>query len=279
MHDETVAAAAHELYTLRDHAACEALFAQRSAGEDAAFFLPYLRPGLRMLDCGSGPGSLTCDLAAVVAPGEVIGVDIQAAQVDRARTLARERGVAGARFAVGSIYALPFVDASFDGAFAHMLLMHLRNPLRALRELRRVLKPGGVVGIADNHWGVWHFYPSTPRLTAMQALRIRAFQFRGGSPFYAGEQRELLLRAGFVRAEASAAFEAQGAGSLAKTRQLVSLHAAALRSPAFMRTVVGQGWASQAEIDAMHEEVLAWGERPDAFLLLTRCTAVGWNAA
>jgi ubiquinone/menaquinone biosynthesis C-methylase UbiE len=124
--------------------------ARRAAATSAGFFLPHLRPGMRLLDCGCGPGSITLGLAEAVAPGEVVGLDIQPAQVERARVLAAERGVANVRFEVGTAYELPFPDASFDAAIALTVLMHLREPPRALREMKRVLKPRGVLGIADD---------------------------------------------------------------------------------------------------------------------------------
>ena len=71
---------------------------------------------MRLLDVGCGPGSITLGLAEAVAPGEVVGVDLQPAQVEQARALAAERGVANVRFEVASAYALPFPDAAFDAA-------------------------------------------------------------------------------------------------------------------------------------------------------------------
>jgi len=90
-------------------------------------------------------GELFNGVAALVAPGEVVGVVGRNGQVDIARRRAGERGLANVRFEVGSIYALPFPDGSFDVAYAHTVLQHVREPLRALREMRRVLKPGGLV--------------------------------------------------------------------------------------------------------------------------------------
>jgi len=133
-----------EDYMHRANPAFDAAMTARTATHEAAFFLPHLRPGLRLLDVGCGPGTITLGLAGAVALGEVVGLDLRPEAVDQARTAAAERGVANVRFEVGSAYALPFPDASFAAAFAHIVLMHLREPGRALAE-RRVLpsrKPG-----------------------------------------------------------------------------------------------------------------------------------------
>lgn len=105
---------------------------RRTAADRAAFFLPHLRPGMRLLDAGCGPGSITVGLVAAVAPGEVVGVDLEPRQIAAARALAHERQALGVRFAVADVYRLPFPDASFDAAFAYTVLFHLREPVRAL---------------------------------------------------------------------------------------------------------------------------------------------------
>src|SRR5215471_19140310 len=92
---------------------------RRTAATSAAFFLPHLRAGMRLLDCGCGPGSITVGLAAEVSPGETIGLDLQEAQLDRARQVAADQSLSNVRFEIGSVYDLPFADASFDVAFAH----------------------------------------------------------------------------------------------------------------------------------------------------------------
>jgi ubiquinone/menaquinone biosynthesis C-methylase UbiE len=123
----------------------QAVFLRRT-GQVASFLAPHLRAGMRLIDCGCGPGSITIDLARIVAPGEVVGIDRRQASLSDARTFARERGVANVAFEVANVYQLPFPDRSFDAAFACALLQHLAAPLAALKEIRRVLKPGGVIG-------------------------------------------------------------------------------------------------------------------------------------
>ncbi len=169
---------------------------RRTAETAAGFFLPHLRPGMRLLDCGCGVGSITIGLAAAVAPGEAIGIDFQSEQIERARAVAGEAGVANVGFAVGSVYALPCPDASYDAAFAHTLLLHLREPPRALRELRRVLKPGGVVGIADDDRGTFLMEPATPLLEALHRLMQRAIQHHGATPSLAATSAACCWRRG-----------------------------------------------------------------------------------
>ena len=108
---------------------------QRPVSDNIAFFLPHLRPGMSLLDCGCGPGANTTSLADAVAPGQVVGIDLEESQIELAKAHAAERGVTNVGFEVGSVYALPFPDASFDAAFAHTVLQHLRDPAKALEEI------------------------------------------------------------------------------------------------------------------------------------------------
>jgi ubiquinone/menaquinone biosynthesis C-methylase UbiE len=125
---------------------------------------------MRLLDCGCGPGSVTLGLAAAVAPGEVVGVDIERSQVEAACALARQRHVENVRFEVGSIYKLPFPDSSFDAAYTQSVLLHLREPLVALKGISRVLKPDGVVGIVDGDGGSMVFAPPAPAIGGLRPL-------------------------------------------------------------------------------------------------------------
>jgi len=106
-----------EVCTQHGNPAFLAEMAKCTAGEEAAFFLPYLLTGMRVLDVGCGPGSITVGLAGVVAPAPLVGIDVDAAQVVRARDLAGEQGGMNALFGVANLYCLPFPNASFDAVF------------------------------------------------------------------------------------------------------------------------------------------------------------------
>ncbi|MGH2355024.1 MAG: methyltransferase domain-containing protein, partial [Chloroflexota bacterium] len=149
-------------YTYGHSSAVVAVHASRTAAKEAAFFLPHLRPGMRLLDAGCGPGTITVGLAEAVAPGETVGLDSEASVLEGVRALAAARGVRNLRFETGDASALPFPDGSFDAVFAHTLLEHVRDPAGTLRELRRVLTPRGVLGVRDCDWGSGVFSPADP---------------------------------------------------------------------------------------------------------------------
>src|SRR5262245_22131189 len=96
-----------------DDAWSRAVFARRT-GAGAAFFLRHLQPGMRLIDCGCGPGSITVDLAQAVTPGEAIGIDLHEEALTHGRQLACARGLSNVTFQVASVYRLPFPEGSFD---------------------------------------------------------------------------------------------------------------------------------------------------------------------
>jgi SAM-dependent methyltransferase len=246
--------------------------ALRTAAKEGAFFLPFLRPGMRVLDLGCGPGSITLGLAQAVAPGEAIGVDLQPSQVAQAQALGAARGVMNVRFEVADVYQLPFPDGSFDAVFGNAVLMHLREPVPALVEVRRVLDPGGIVGVRDCDWGGRIHAPMTPLFDHWYALTVRVRQRNGGDPFIGRHHRQLLLDAGFARANASVSVWT--AGTPEETRRCASFLNAQLHG--FARTALAEGWMDQTTVEAVGAEFDAWAERPDALYVDMYCEAIGW---
>jgi ubiquinone/menaquinone biosynthesis C-methylase UbiE len=117
----------------------------------AAFAALELRPGLRVLDIGCGTGDHLRIMAALVAPGRAVGIDLSETLIARAqaRVAAEETNVS---FEVGTAYDLPFPDASLDRVVATQILLHLAEPWQAVTEFRRVLAPAGRLSIAEWDW-------------------------------------------------------------------------------------------------------------------------------
>jgi ubiquinone/menaquinone biosynthesis C-methylase UbiE len=254
-----------------------AVLARRTGGV-AAFLLPHLRPGMRLIDCGCGPGSITVDLAQAVTPGEAIGIDLREERLTHGRTLARDRGISNVTFQVANVYQLPFPEASFDAAFACAVLQHLAAPLEALKEMRRVLKPGGVIGIVDGSAPITFRYPTNPILEAWEKLRVLEREYNTGRPSPALQLRALLREAGFARAQASGALATEAgppAGTPEETRRVAQHHLIQLRGVRG-KVALAQGWATQYELRQMAEALIAWGDAPDAFYARPVFTAIGW---
>lgn len=173
---------------------------QRSAAVNAAFLLPHLEPGMRLLDCGCGTGSITRGLAAAVAPGRVVGADID----PRVLEIARAADGPDIEYVEAAIESLPFPDHSFDVVFAHTLLMHTVDPHAALREARRVLRPGGLLAVVDGDWGADLMYPSLPALVAVREGAEAFTRANGMQPRFGRRHRGLLSAAGFDLVAASA---------------------------------------------------------------------------
>ena len=154
----------------------------RTAENSAAYLLPHLRPGQSLLDIGCGPGTITLDLAEHVAPGRVTAVEVTPTALDLARAEADRRGVTTADFVVSDVHALDFPDDTFDVVHAHQVLQHVTDPVRALREMRRVCRPGGVIAVRDADYASFTWYPEPPELDEWKVLYRRTARANGGEP-------------------------------------------------------------------------------------------------
>ncbi|WP_019147585.1 methyltransferase domain-containing protein [Timonella senegalensis] len=159
-----------ESYTHGHHDSVLRSHRWRTVENSAAYLAPFLNAGQSLLDIGCGPGTLTVDLARNVAPGLVVGVDAADEVLEDARQHARDEGVTNVEFQHANAYKLPFDDGSFDVVHAHQVLQHLSDPVAAILEMRRVVKPGGVIAVREADYGSMTWHPQNHGLEEWNAL-------------------------------------------------------------------------------------------------------------
>jgi SAM-dependent methyltransferase len=200
-----------ETYTLGYSETALGFVSRRTLESHGAFFIPYLRPDMMVLDCGCGPGSITLGIAARVgASGGVVGVDMDESQVSLATANAAAHGATHVSFRTGSAYALPFGDRTFDAVFSHALLEHLSQPGKALQEFLRVLRPGGVVGVCAPDWGGFLCSPPTEEIYAALRAHNEIQNRNGGDTLVGRKLLGLMLEAGGTEVKAQARYQNYG---------------------------------------------------------------------
>ena len=176
----------------------------RSAESCAAHLLPHLEAGFRILDFGCGNGSISMGLANAVAPGELHGIDRDKSVIELARSSAAAGGHTNASFHVGELTELPFEDGFFDAAHCHTVLIYVPDTQAALTEIKRVLKPGGILSCRERIVASSFFEPNA---ADSWAVWERMFSGSGTHPQMGKELKGAFHEAGFTNIRASASFD------------------------------------------------------------------------
>ena len=182
-------------------------FKRHTAEASAAYLLPYLRPGLRVLDFGCGPGSVSVGLARAVVPGELHGVDMEESQVEMARDVATSNRQENAVFHLGDVLDLPFDDGFFDVAHCHNVLMHVPDTQAALAEVKRVLKPGGIIGCREMICESCYTYPDFGVIRRAWDMFEDLLAGDEGHPQMGKELNGHVLEAGFTNVRVTASWD------------------------------------------------------------------------
>ncbi|ALE07317.1 ubiquinone biosynthesis methyltransferase UbiE [Arthrobacter sp. ERGS1:01] len=242
----------HHESVLRSHAA-------RTAANSAAYLIPHLSHGLRVLDVGSGPGTITADFARLVAPGEVLGLDRSPDVVAAATALAAGAHLMNLSFDTGDIYALDFPDDTFDVVHAHQVLQHLTDPVAALREMRRVAKPGGLVAVRDADFHGMSWYPELPAMAEWMELYQKVARHNQAEPDAGRRLIHWARDAGFTEVSPSSANW--------------------LYATADERAWISGIWADRVEKSALAEQALSYGLADAAALARIAAGWREWGAA
>jgi SAM-dependent methyltransferase len=238
----------------------------RTAANSAAYLLPYLSGGQTVLDVGCGPGTITADLAAIVAPGRVTALEVTDAALDLARAEISRRGLDTVDFAVGDVHGLALPENSFDVVHAHQVLQHVGDPVAALREMRRVARPDGIVAVRDSDYAAFTWFPELPELDEWLDLYERVARGNGGEPDAGRRLLSWAHAAGFTDVIATSSTwcfatpdDRAWWGGMWAERVLASDMA---------RTAIASGAATSDDLRRISEAWKRWAAHPDGWLAI-----------
>ena len=235
----------------------------RTAENSASYLLPLLRPGMDLLDVGCGPGTITVDLARLVAPGRVLGIDVAEAPLEEARALAARENVP-VTFGVGDVYSLEFADDSFDVVHAHQVLQHLTDPVAALREMARVCRPGGLLAVRDVDYAATSWFPPDDGLDRWLATYSQVARRNGAEPD-AGRRLLAWAHAAGLR-EVTATTSSWCFATPAEREWWGGSWAARSTESSFARQAVEYGLATAADLERVAAAWKRWSEADDGWL-------------
>ncbi len=241
----------------------------------AGYILPRLRPGMRLVDVGCGPGLLSVGMAKAVAPGELHGVDDAQSRIELAEFLARENNLSNAFFHVGSPLALPFEDDSFDVAHCHNILTYIPDTQVALAEIRRVLKPGGILACREMIVESCFTKPDFGVLQRSWEMFVDVLSAENAHPHMGKDLKGDLVDAGFESIEMSGSF---GMYDTPEDRYFIYEVARQwLLTPDIMEVAVTHGATTQQLCDRISDAYARWRDHDGAFCGLAWGQAVASN--
>lgn len=234
----------------------------RTVANSAAHLAPHLRPDQHLLDIGSGPGTLTVDLARRV--GRVTAVEVTAAALALTRAEADAQGQGNVELLVSDVHALDLLDASVDVVHAHQVLQHVADPVQALREMRRVCRPGGLVAVRDSDYAAFTWWPALPELDTWLALYRAAARANGGEP---DAGRRLLSWAHAAGFDDVTATSSTWCFATPEDRAFWGgMWADRVVGSALAEQLVAGGAATTADLAGIAQAWRAWAAHPDGWL-------------
>ncbi|KYK59102.1 ubiE/COQ5 methyltransferase [Drechmeria coniospora] len=252
-------------YTHGHHASVLRSHTWRTAQNSAAYLLPHLKAGMKILDIGCGPGTITVDLAAYVPDGHVTGLERAADVLVKARELAEQRGLTNVDFVQGDANALHFGDDTFDVVCCHQVLQHVNDAVGVLREMRRVAKPGAIVAARESDYGSFAWYPDLDGMEDWRALYRKLAKFNGGEPDAGRMIHAWAREAGFDAASMACSSTSWCYSTKDEIDWWSGLWAERTVASAFAKTAVEGGIATTEELETVARVWRRWGELENAW--------------
>ncbi|QIQ00978.1 methyltransferase domain-containing protein [Streptomyces liangshanensis] len=237
-----------------------------------ALRLAGLRPGMRVLDVGCGAGDVSFVAADIVGPaGAVIGLDAAPDAVRVARARAAGAGVGHVTFQEGTVLGVT-LDEPVDAVVGRLILIHLPDPVAALKHLAGLVRPGGFVSFQDFDLGAVGSRPEVPLVTAVTEAMEEGFRARGADPAVGMGMYGLFRRAGLPAPRLTSATPLGGG----EDEDLVLLLATTCRQLVGLGAVGPESVARLGNLDTLAERLRA-GLLEAGAVMVTTTLVSAWS--
>ena len=238
----------------------------RTAANSAAYLLASIRPDMHILDIGCGPGTITADLATLVPQGSVTGVDLGTEVIEGARSMAAKRSLKNINFEVGDAHELGFPDHKFDVVHAHQVLQHVSDPIHALREWRRLIKPGGFLACREgDHGSAATYYPANQDIAEFQDVYQKAARARSCEPNGGRHLAAWARAAGIDRPKITTTASVWCFGTPAERAYWSNVWVGRLTQSPLRDNLINGGFAADQDIDRYIQAWRKWAADEDAW--------------
>lgn len=240
-----------------------------------AEFLPRLSPGMQVLDVGCGTGAIAREVAAKVTPGQVVGVDREVAQLTAARSFAGD--LANLRFEQANVLSLPFSKNTFDGVYCRFLLEHVADPMQAVSEMVRVVKPGGWVCALEWEPDTIVNYPDSPVFRQIWQAIYALQASLGADPWIGRKLYSLFGGAGLKRVRAMGRIWTVTAAQSENLRLYVGGAREIIRQT--REQLLAARLTTEEVLEAVDQAYAELLVSPDTFIIHAFCRASGRKAS
>ena len=237
----------------------------RTVANSAQYLRHYLVPGAQVLDVGCGPGTITAEFGELVGPnGSVLGIDVSKDVIELACEEPHDSNV---EFRVRNLFDDSLPERSFDVVHAHQVLQHLDDPISALRRMRELAKPGGIVAARDGDFGSSHGFPVSAGLDDWLSLYYALARSNGGEPDAGRRLLSWAHEAGFNEVTPSASVWCFATPT--EREWWGELWADRVTRSAFAEQALESGLASEAELQNIADAWRAWSRDRSGWVAIT----------
>jgi len=233
-----------------------------------------VQSGMSVLDAGCGSGAVSRRFARKAHPAKVTGVDFDKKFLEYAKSFAADENINNIEYELGDIDNLTYSDESFDLTYSRLVLMHVKNPIETVKELKRVTKKGGIVAISDTDDDAVITHPYLPKMMDLWkkygqwAKKMKMDRYIGKQLF------SILSQAGLERIKIFPFSIYRTQETPEQLKMFASVPVQIIETD--KELLLNDGIITEAEYDIVKKEVESLENHPGAFLMTTYFLAIGY---